>query len=124
MKSIFSIFLASLVLVSTSGVGITKHYCGKRLASISFLGDGGCSCGAMEDAANCGHTERSFFQVDDDFSVAPVQSLSISTVSIITVFVYQLSFDFLESDRQVAYLNYKPPIPDKDIPVLVQSFLI
>mgnify|MGYP007022323139 CR=1 FL=1 len=124
VKSAFSIFLATLVLVATSGVGITKHICGNRVASVSVLGDAGCTCGAMEDAASCCHSERQFFQLDDDFSVTPVQSLSISAASIITVFVYQLSFDFLESDRQVAYLNYKPPIPDKDIPVLIQSFLI
>jgi hypothetical protein len=35
-----------------------------------------------------------------------------------------LSLDFDESNKLVAYLNYKPPIPDKDIPVLIQSFLI
>ena len=112
------------MLVSTSGVGITKHFCGKRLASISVLGDGGCSCGVMEGASGCCHTERSFFQLDDDFSVAPVQSFNVASASIISIFVYHLSFDFLKSDRSVALLNYKPPIPDKDIPVLIQSFLI
>lgn len=120
----FSIFLASLVLVATSGVGITKHICGNRIASVSMTGDAGCTCGAMDDASNCCHSERDFFQVDDDFSVAPVQTLSLSAASIISVLVYQLSFDFEESSRVVAYLNYKPPIPDKDIPVLIQSFLI
>lgn len=78
----------------------------------------------MDDADGCCHSEREFFQLDDDFSVAPVQTLSLSTASIISVFVYHLSFDFNEGDKLVAYLNYKPPIPDKDIPVLVQSFLI
>ncbi|MCF8459702.1 MAG: hypothetical protein K9G46_03175 [Flavobacteriales bacterium] len=124
MKRTFSIFLASLVLVATSGVGITKHICGNRVASVSITGDAGCTCGAMDDASNCCHSEREFFQLDDDFSVAPVQTLSIYSASIISVFVYHLSLDFDESNKLVAYLNYKPPIPDKDIPVLIQSFLI
>jgi len=76
------------------------------------------------DAANCCHTDREFFQLDDDFSVAPVQTLSLSSASIISVLVYHLSLDFEENSALVAYLNYKPPIPDKDIPVLIQSFLI
>lgn len=124
MKPIISILLASMVLVSTSGVGITKHFCGSRIASVSLFGDAGCSCGVMEDDSNCCHSEREFFQLDDDFSVAPVQTLSLSSASIISVFVYHLSLDFDESNKLVAYLNYKPPIPDKDIPVLIQSFLI
>lgn len=124
VKAMFSIFLASLVLVSTSGVGVTKHFCGNRVASISLLGDGGCSCGAMDDADGCCHTERDFFQLDDDFSVAPVQSLSLASASIISVLVYHLSFDFNDCDHYLAFQYYKPPIPDKDIPVLIQSFLI
>ena len=91
---------------------------------MSITGDAGCTCGAMDDASNCCHSEREFFQLDDDFSVAPVQTLSIYSASIISVFVYHLSLDFDESNKLVAYLNYKPPIPDKDIPVLIQSFLI
>lgn len=124
VKSGFSIVLAALVLVATSGVGITKHFCGNRVASVSILGDGGCTCGAMDDSSNCCHTEREFFQVDDDFSVASVQALSFHTASIVAVFVYTLSLEFDEDGRLVAYLNYKPPIPDRDIPVLMQSFLI
>ncbi len=124
MKSAFSIFLATLVLVATSGVGITKHICGNRVASVSMTGDAGCTCGAMEDAASCCHSERQFFQVDDDFSVAPVQSLDFSAAAILSVVAYNLSFDHLVEEGQTKYLNYKPPIPDKDIPVLIQSFLI
>lgn len=120
----FSIFLATLVLVATSGVGITKHICGNRVASVSMTGDAGCTCGAMEDAASCCHSERQFFQLDDDFSVAPVQSLNLSAATILAVVAYNLSFDLLVEEGQTEYLNYKPPIPDKDIPVLIRSFLI
>lgn len=113
-----------MVLVSTSGVGITKHFCGSRIASVSLFGDGGCSCGVMEDDSNCCRAERDFFQLDDDFSVAPVQTLSLSAASIISIFVYRLSFDFNDGTDVVAFRYYKPPIPDNDIPVLIQSFLI
>ncbi|MGB1039980.1 MAG: HYC_CC_PP family protein [Flavobacteriales bacterium] len=124
VKSAFSIFLATLVLVATSGVGITKHICGNRIASVSVTGDAGCTCGEMDDASNCCHSERQFFQLDDDFSVAPVQSLNLSAATILAVVAYNLSFDLLVEEGETEYLNYKPPIPDKDIPVLIQSFLI
>lgn len=124
VKSLFSIFLALLVLVSTAGVGVTTHFCGNRVASVSFLGDAGCTCNAMEDADGCCSTERAFFQVDDDFSVTPVHGLSLSATSILSVFVYHLSFDFVAGDKQRGYLIYKPPLPEKDFPVLHQSFLI
>lgn len=78
----------------------------------------------MEDAASCCHSERQFFQLDDDFSVTPVQSLNISAAAILSVVAYNLNFDHLVEVGITEYLNYKPPIPDKDIPVLIQSFLI
>lgn len=113
-----------LVTVATSGVAITKHYCGNRVASISVLGDGGCSCGKMEPKSGCCHSERSFFHVDDDFSVTPVQSLSIAQVSLIALIAYQVKFELYDEDKFYSFLYYKPPIPDRDVQALIQSFLI
>jgi len=112
------------MLVSTSGVTVTKHFCGERLASVSVLGDGGCSCASMAADDNCCHTERDLYQVDDDFSVAPIRSLNLAAVPVIAIITYRLSLEFNPESGQTAYLNYRPPLPDKDIPVLIQSFLI
>lgn len=124
MKSILSILIAGLTLIATSGISVNKHYCGNHLASISLLGDGGCTCGVMEDEANCCHTERSFFHVDDDFSVTPVHTLTVQQASMLTILVCNLSVDFNTNEAFASFKHYKPPIPDKDIPVLIQSFLI
>ena len=72
----------------------------------------------------CCSTEKSFYQLDDDFSVPPVQSLRLTQATLLAVVAYNLSFDYLLEEGETEYLNYKPPIPDKDIPVLIQSFLI
>lgn len=124
MKSVYSIFLASLVLVATSGVAVSTHYCGSHIASVSLLGDGGCSCDGMQNTHGCCHTDRAFFQVDDDYSVTPVQTLNLSSASHFSLLIYRLSLEFDFNIHNVVYANYKPPLPDKDIPVLIQSFLI
>ncbi len=113
-----------LVTVATSGVAITKHYCGNQVASISMLGDGGCSCGTMDTKSGCCHSERSFFQVDDDFSVTPVQSVNVASVSLIALIAYQVKLELDDENTFFSFLHYKPPIPDRDIQALIQSFLI
>ena len=78
MKTFVSILLATLVLVSTSGVAVTKHFCGTSVASVSVLGDGGCSCVGThaENKNNCCHSDREFFQVDDDFVATSSEKLN------------------------------------------------
>jgi hypothetical protein len=124
VKAALSILLSVLVLIATSGVAITKHYCGNRVASVSVLGDGGCTCGSMDENSNCCHSERAFFQVDDDFSVAPVQSLSIASNSLIALVACQIQFELDGESVSFSFLHYKPPIPDRDVLVLIQYFLI
>jgi hypothetical protein len=89
-----------------------------------------CVCGSSDNGCDAGHkdgccdTEKSYFQIDYDFAGPAIHTLSIEEASPMIVMVYHLSLDLKENSRLVALLNYKPPIPDRDIPVLIQTFII
>ena len=123
VKSAFTIFMSLLVLVTTSGFTVSKHNCSTQVSD-SVSKEHACTCGSNSDMDGCCSTEKSFYQLDDDFSVPPVQSLRLTQATLLAVVAYNLSFDYLLEEGETEYLNYKPPIPDKDIPVLIQAFLI
>lgn len=62
-RKLLNILISVLLLVSTTGFSISKHYCGDHLVSVKvFVQDEQCC--SMPD---CCHTESSFAQLDDDF---------------------------------------------------------
>jgi hypothetical protein len=73
LKKFSHIILSSLLLVSTMGVVVSKHYCGGAFVSASIFHEAKSCC----DAGDCCHNEDSFFKVEDDFSAPVVFSVPI-----------------------------------------------
>jgi len=125
MKTFVSILLAFLVLVSTAGVGISKHLCNDLSVLMCAQQKGQeCACDNMHAEDERCHSTREFFQVDDDFVATPGEKLNFLNPTILTVSAYRLLFNISDGDRSVEFGLYKAPLPDKDRPVLFQSLLI
>lgn len=124
---IFSPLLALLVLVSSSGIEIHKHYCGSVLESVSILTSKRSCC---EDSANmpaeCCHNETEFIktEISADLLVASHEQNAQPTrlEFIISSELDPVKYSHLRVSR--SHRKYKPPLPDADILVRVQSFLI
>jgi hypothetical protein len=141
---ISAIFMATLMLLSTKGFSMDIHFCQGNIDGISMLGktEGCCNqqshnnktnakskCADMSNSIdkkdNCCHNEH--LVINKAGSEAP--DLQLTTAQ-------EVQFDVLPTPLQVwnlniptekeinAYQIYHPPIPDKDIQVLYQSFLI
>lgn len=93
-KKSIHIFISILLLLVTTGISISAHYCGDRLRSVSLMTTTAGCC----DDASCCHNETQFYQLDDDFTFLNTE------------------IKFL-SDHQV--INY--PRLDKAIPVAERS---
>ena len=59
------IILLILLLISTTGFAISKHYCGTKLVSISIDSDAKSCCG--DDTGKCCHDKSEHFQLKEDF---------------------------------------------------------
>ncbi len=65
-------------------------------------------------------------QLDEDytFETDKIEYGSDLQVAVIYYTLFSTMASYNDATDKVNYTLYRPPIPDKDIPVLVQSFLI
>lgn len=69
LKGLSHITLSFLLLFVTTGLAVSKHFCGELLISTSFFAEVDPCC----DTEGCCHNETKLYQVDEDFST-PVLS--------------------------------------------------
>jgi hypothetical protein len=68
MQQFLTIFLTLIYLLFSTGIHISKHFCGTELASIEFYGEAEkCACGAdAEEDGNCCKDETKIFKTHND----------------------------------------------------------
>ncbi len=81
LRTVTNIIMVTLLLISTTGVAISKHYCKHDLISVELNGDHPCC-----DDAPCCDTETEFLQVKNDF-LTPFSN-SISEYGFTTILNY------------------------------------
>ena len=116
---IFPFLLALLVFFSSAGIVLPKHHCQLKAQNESLsCADTGCQKG-------CCSTELQYFQLDQDQSIPSLDNGLNSTVNYFFVATVN-AFIIVHEGRQheQLFFNYKPPPLLRDIPVLVQSFLL
>ena len=143
---IITSLMAFLMLLSSTGFSIDLHLCQGNIKSFSFIGEAK-SCHSMksscsqkkmtcqaaqankENVGQCskGCCSNTTIELPADLDTQKIQSetITIPDFQFIVAFVevfYKGKIDFRKAI--VHYLNYIPPLLDKDIPVLIQSFLL
>lgn len=123
LRKISHIILAFFLLVSTTGVTLSMHYCGGELVSTSINKEAKTCC---DGTGGCCENKTVHFEVEDDY-VSPVQVTNIQTVeldflfSILFVLNFDLSID--EEIEQVAFYDSSPPPTIQTRLALLQTYL-
>jgi hypothetical protein len=73
LKRTGHIILSLVLLVSTMGMAVSKHYCKGSLESVAVFHEAKSCC----DMDNCCHDETQVYQVKEDFSVPAVSSIPV-----------------------------------------------
>ncbi len=63
-KSFSHIVFSFLLLFATTGMAVSKHYCGDFLISTIFYANAESCC----NSDSCCHNETAFYQLDEDFA--------------------------------------------------------
>ncbi len=124
LRTFLNITLSLILLASTIGFSISEHYCKDNLVSISvnFEADPCCDDGA------CCHTEREYFQLEEDF-VSPLVQLDFDYEIVIDLFLANniLFNDIImeEASTGLSFITESPP-PQAQHAVLsqLQTFLL
>jgi len=136
--------LAFLIFFTSVGFSIDMHFCGTDLKSISFTGKAkncfelaaSSTCvkhkkiapmeGACEKSKkDCCHNKTLHFQADLTPDI-PASTFLITNqlqdfiVTFVAIFINKKSWEY----SLPTFVHYKPPLITKDIPILVQSFLL
>ena len=130
LRKLSNICLALLLMVATSGITINKHYCLGFLKDVTILHET-TSCmakmGLEEENCPMDCCEETSQQVMvDDFQKVHFKSdlnPNLKLVAVISYFLTDFSAASNNSDPS-HYQNYRPPLIEHDIPVMVQSFLL
>jgi hypothetical protein len=142
---ILALSMAFLVLFSSVGFSMDLHYCQGELKSFSLIGKAK-SChemakkvfcphhqkmmtmsdeGCEKDQKDCCNNEKLFFQLDQD---QQIQNLDLVLSQQLKQFIVAYLSVILEmsiiKNEAIPYAQYKPPLIQKDIHVLIQSFLL
>lgn len=69
----FHIIVALLLILTTAGFTISKHFCENRLISVSIYGDAVPCDHKIHD--NCCHDSKNHFQIEDKFEIEQSSNL-------------------------------------------------
>ncbi len=136
--------LVFLMFFTSTGFSVDIHYCQGKLKSISLLGEAqscfekaqkspckkhATTCHAhidKESHKGCCDNETFFIQLDADYPLGQINTLTWEQVTSAFSFLWSFIFSFHDRDYHtiIPHQNYKPPLLDLDIPVLFQSFLL
>ncbi len=139
-----TLLLAFLMFFTSTGLSLDMHYCQGQLKSISFIGkakschekESHCkkhkaSCQSLnqntkESSDNsCCNNKTVTVQLDVEYIDAQAPTIDLNSfqflVAYTNVFVVKNN---IYSTSTIPFQNYKPPLLTRDIPVLIQSFLI
>ncbi len=136
MKQLISILLTLLLLVSNFGVAYAQHFCGEyeMMAKVT-LGHERLSCGMVmqesvcdqdkeNDSHSCCNNQYTQVEFDDTLTQTVFEFQTIPTFNLINRGVSSCVSEILTLQKQVVYITYNPPPLIKDIPVLLETFLI
>ncbi len=115
LRKFSHIILSSLLLVSTMGMVVSKHYCGDTFVETAVFHQAKSCCGDSD----CCHNENSFYQIEDDFS-APV-SVVPPVLAEIDIFGCNLFAEIITTIPETKILSFE--ISDSPPPPKIQTVL-
>jgi hypothetical protein len=108
-----------LLLTTTAGFTISKHYCGPRLVTVAINHEAE-SCCDMEGTSSCCHNETKTFQLDEDFVASQILQNDIVKSIDLFVFAYILIDTNLISEEYIEAFTAESP-PPKDTQTVLSS---
>lgn len=119
VKRIAHIFISLLLVVATTGVTFSRHYCGGHLVSSSVLGKAHQCCGTH---CNSCHDEISSFKVTDNFvasafKIDHAQQLTLDWLVAPGIDLFSTSNDQNFSVNKFLF-NSSPPIAENSSALL------
>ncbi|MCK8523468.1 hypothetical protein M0D21_17935 [Aquimarina sp. D1M17] len=126
--------LAVLVLLSTMSFSVNMHYCGKTLVDVSVFNVAkSCEMPQMKSTQECSvETKKKSCCTDKQIIVEGkedlkdiVKNLTFEQQVFLVSFTHSYIYLFSAKDTAItSFIEYPPPLLDKDYQILYETFLI
>ena len=125
-RKIINISLALLLLTATIGVSVSKHYCGGNLVEVAINSHtNGCDGMEMPASSGCCTDDTQFYAIDDDFQLDQQTFIFHAPETVLYEISDVIDVDLIAFELQYGEIFTPPPLlPDQDIFIQVQSFLL
>lgn len=123
LKKLSHIILTVLLFATTTGMIISKHYCGDTFVAFKLLGEAKSCCGDSD----CCHNENHFFKVKDDFSATPTQNApQLAEIDILVSIPgsVELPGEAENNNHIVLFTDSPPPPKIQKVLSLRQAYLL
>lgn len=123
LRKIIHIAVALLLLITTAGFTVSKHYCNNNLISVSVYGDA-TPCN-QRNHDNCCHDSKVHFQVENEFEIKHSSTLPDLTVQKSLLFSETNLLATQENSLQnFQFAVLKIPLSDQPDLAKLQRFLL
>jgi hypothetical protein len=122
-KKLINIVMSVVLLISTMGFTVSKHYCGDELVNFSIDSEAK-SCCDMSDG--CCHTESEHFKLKEDFVGQFVVNdfQDFSTDVLFPIYFFTLNFELGEEVKgETEFSDLSPPPKVQTTLSLLQTYL-
>ncbi|MCB0408855.1 MAG: hypothetical protein KDD29_01475 [Flavobacteriales bacterium] len=134
MKKLLAIILSCIILVMSMGFTISSHICGgERVETVIGIANADVSCGMEKEdrtysngeriKSNCCQDEFQLVKMEEDYT-QQYDKVEFNKGFVAVLFTIVFDLFSSEASQEFFYSDYSPPPLVRDIPVLIQSFLI
>lgn len=137
LYKILSVFLAFTVLFSTLSYSVDKHICMGEVTDTSYFSNAK-TCNMLIEVKTCTEQNLSHDKVQKEkccndvheliqghqMEQQALKSLELDEIQFVLAFSYTLQNLYEEETDKIPFVSDSPPLVDKDINVLYQTFLI
>ncbi|MGQ1891397.1 HYC_CC_PP family protein [Thermophagus sp. OGC60D27] len=124
LRAVTNMVITFLLLISTTGLAVSKHYCGQQLKSVELKPVVAACC----DEGSCCHTETQFFRVDDDFlmghTTGEPENFHFTDIVLPSPIDVVKPFATLSTDTSINYSDPPPLVTTLRRLALVQTYLL
>lgn len=116
MKRFLSLFIFISYSLTTFGVGLQFHYCGKKISSVQivFTDEHSCSCGKGEMNPDCCKNEIKYFKVKSVHSKSSTSSFPNYQFSLLLPKIFDVKSIISFSEYVHFSLDKPPPNLNRD----------
>jgi hypothetical protein len=110
-KNFFHIAILVIMMVSTMGFTITKHYCSGDLIDLSIAGEVENCCDMEGD---CCHNEQQTYQLEEDYTT-PVIFTQVDYIAFVIFEIPEFLIELQETTNTIIASNHGESPPPRDV---------